>query len=191
MYRPAWSEADARSRSSRRTRPGASLATAIAMAIVGSLFPVHAYASGSLELIPHVPTLVALLIAFVILIFPLNSMIFKPLFGVLDERASRIEGARRRAEKLEEEAAEVTSRYREAVRSAREEAEIARQAQLAEARSEQGSITADAKAEAEAEVKRARSEIAGSIDAARVSLEGSAEGLARSAAERILGRSLS
>jgi len=160
------------------------------MAIVGALFPVHAHASGSLELIPHVPTLIALLIAFVILIFPLNALVFRPLFGVLDERASRIEGARRRATTLEAEAAEVMNRYREEVRSAREESEVARQSQLAEARSEQSSITADAKAEAESEVVRAREEIAGSIDEARVSLEGTADGLARAAAERILGRPL-
>lgn len=161
------------------------------MALLGALIPAGAHAAGSLNLIPSLPTLIALLVGFVILIFPLNALIFQPLFSVLDERASRIEGARKRAGQLEGEASDVMHRYRDSIRSVRKESEASRQEQLVEARLEQSSITDDARGEAEAEVARARQEIESSLDEARASLEASAQGLAGAAAERILGRSLS
>ena len=149
-----------------------------------------ANASGQLELIPNLPTLIPLIIGFVILIAPLNAMIFRPLFRVLDERDAKITGATEEANALAANAETLTAEYRSAIRDARETAEGARKEQLESARTEHASITGDARAESEVEIGRAREEIESALVEARATLEAASRDLAQVAAERILGRSL-
>ncbi len=149
-----------------------------------------ASASGGLKLAPEWPIYFSLLIGFVFLIAPLNALIFRPLFRVLDERDQRITGARVRAEQLAEQAEALTDRYRGEIRQTREESEVARREQLDAARSEQASITGSARTEAETEVARARDEITASLVEARETLRTASQDLATVAAERILGRTI-
>jgi F-type H+-transporting ATPase subunit b len=150
-----------------------------------------ALASGKLELVPDPIILSTVIVAFTLLIFPLNKLIFKPIFQSLDERAARIEGARRRSSQLENEADAVLDRYETAIRDARGDAEQTRQGQLVLAREEQATLTAQARGEAEGELERARAELSQSLEEARTSLRSSAEDLATAAAEQVLGRALS
>ncbi len=136
-------------------------------------------------------TLWIMLIGFVLLIFPLNSLLFQPIFSALDARAARIAGARARSVQLEKEADEVLDRYESAVRGARIEAEAARLAQIAQAREEQATLTAQARNDAEANLEAARADLARSLDDARATLRSAADDLATQAAERVLGRTLS
>ena len=150
-----------------------------------------AAASGSLVLVPDwFGTLPIMLIGFVALIFPLNALLFKPIFRALDARAERIAGARERSEQLQREADAVLDRYESAIREARGESEASRQSKLETAREEQVQLTDAARGEAEREIEGARSELNQSIDEARASLRASAEGLAQAAAEQVLGRAL-
>lgn len=153
-------------------------------------FSSPAHAAGKLVLVPDLPTLGILIVGFVLLIAPLNAMIFRPLFRVIEEREAKIEGATRQARDLVAQATELTEQYRSSIREAREAAEGARKEQLEAARSEHGSITGDAKAESEIEIGRARQEIKNSLVEARSSLESASADLAKVAAERILGRAL-
>ena len=150
--------------------------------------PVQA-AGDSLEIFPdeRVFYLIAL---FILLVFPVNKLLFHPIFRVLDERDARIEGARKRAAQIGAEAEATLGRYRSAVRSAREEAESDRKQVLEEARREQAQLTGSVRSEAEAEINRAREEVAGALDDARSQLREQAQELAREAATRVLGRSL-
>jgi F-type H+-transporting ATPase subunit b len=179
---------DLRQRSARRGAVVRKVTRGVvaALAIAGP-----ARASGGLELIPSLPLVLMLLAGFAILVFPMNALVFRPLFRVLDERRERIEGATRRADKLESEADQVLARYRESVAQAREEAEVERRRELDAARSEHAALATDARARAEREAERARAEISKAFEDARDGLRGSAEALAREAAERVLGRSLS
>jgi len=154
------------------------------------MFTSPAYASWKLVLLPDAMTLVILIVGFVILIAPLNALIFRPLFRVIDEREAKIEGATRQAQSLVSQAGELTDRYRASIREAREAADGERKQQLEAARSEQGAITDDAKAESDVEIGRAREEIESSLVEARSSLERASQELAKVAAERILGRAL-
>ena len=162
----------------------------IAVLLVAAL-PGVAQATEELNLVPNTTIMVGLLIAFLLLVYPLNALLFKPIFRVLEEREERIAGARRRADQLEGEANDVIDRYRGAVNEVRDEAEQARRAQLESARSKQVDITTAAREAAEVEIDRARSEIRGAVDDARSSLRNEVESLARQAAERIAGRELS
>jgi F-type H+-transporting ATPase subunit b len=132
-----------------------------------------------------------MLIGFVLLIFPLNALIFKPIFRSLDERADRINGARRRSVDLQRQADGILERYETAIREARGESEQARQAGLLRVREEQVALTAEARGEAERELANARAELGQSLEEARATIRSSAESLANAAAEQVLGRSLS
>jgi F-type H+-transporting ATPase subunit b len=171
----------------------ANTATIIVAGLVASasLIASPALAAGKLNLVPDLPILATLLVIFVVLILPLNKLIFEPLFGVLDERREKIDGARDRAKRLEADAEESITRYRSSLREARGDAETARQSELGGARAEQTSITTEAKTEADTEIMRARGEIDASLEEARTTLRESSADLARVAAERILGRPLS
>ena len=50
-----------------------------------------AHAAGQLVLMPHIPTLVILLVGFVVLIFPLNSMIFCFAYSTIATPRSRVQ----------------------------------------------------------------------------------------------------
>ena len=146
---------------------------------------------GDLVLFPD-PLMLGILIAlFLLLVYPVNRLIFRPIFRVLDERDAKIAGTREKAERLFTEADEVLARYEGSVREVRAEAEQARKQVLADARGDGGSSTAQARSEAEREVARAREEIAGALDLARSELRAQTEGLAREAATQALGRALS
>jgi F-type H+-transporting ATPase subunit b len=150
-----------------------------------------AAAAGDLELMPTGWITAILLVAFVAIVFPLNGLIFRPLLRVMDEREDKIAGARRRAAHVEGEATDALARYEDALRGAREELMLERRAQLEAARSDLLTTTRRAKAEAMQELENAREELDASLRDARETLREGSEELARLAAERILGRSLS
>lgn len=150
-----------------------------------------AQAADGLVLVPEGPVLVVLVLAFAALVFPVNALIFKPLFRVLDEREARIEGARARAAEVQVEADALLERYREAIREVREEAERDRRGELEAARREHGSRSDQARADAQGVLEQGRSELDVWLGEARGELRQSAEPLAQLAAERVLGRGLS
>jgi len=186
----------------RSTLSGLALGAGLALA------PRLAQASESLELIPDyalfglirlgliddesgIGALWIMLIAFAVLVIPLNALIFQPIFRALDARAERIQGARQRSEHLQREADSILERYEAAVREARGEAEAARQVEIGRAREEQNALTSQAKHESERQIENARAELASSLESARATLRAGAEDLARAAAEQVLGRALS
>ena len=174
-------------------RPGARSARGrlLGACVFGVVTALPAQASDQLELIPDVAVTLGLLVVFVLLVLPLNRLIFQPLLKVMDEREERIDGARRRAEQLQQQAQQALERHAESIRSAHDEATAERRRQLGVARSELHAVTGRAKEEAERDLSRAREELAGSLGEARETLRAGAADLASLAAERILGRSLS
>jgi F-type H+-transporting ATPase subunit b len=167
-----------------------SFATGIPALLLGLLAALPVQAAGeSLEIFPD-ERIFYLIVLFVLLVFPVNKLLFHPIFRVLDERDARIEGARKRADQIGAEAEATLDRYRSAVRSAREDAEGERKEVLEQARREQAQLTGSVRSEAEATINRAREEVTGALDEARSQLRQQAEELAREAATRVLGRSL-
>jgi F-type H+-transporting ATPase subunit b len=158
--------------------------------LVLALAATPAYASGELEIMPDWPKLGLLLGVFVVLVPLANALLFRPLLAVLDEREQRISGVRARAQIVAREAEEILGRYRDAVRETQATAEVSRKESVARARAQQQQQIAAERQAAEAEVEQARSDVSVALGAARAQLRSSAEGLAREAAERILGRAL-
>ena len=154
------------------------------------LLTAPAGAAGDLVIEPRLPMVVALLTFFTLLIFPVNALIFKPIFRALDERHRRIEGARERARQVDSETRAVLARCEASLREAWEEAEAARKERLGQARAEQVQMTTAMRAQTEETVHTARTELAESLAQARADLSGISRDLAASAARQILGREL-
>jgi F-type H+-transporting ATPase subunit b len=152
------------------------------------LMAAPAQASKGLVLFPDPLWLLVLIVSFAALVVPMNALLFKPIFRVLDERKERIDGARRRASQLQSEADEFLRRYRDSVREVREEADRDRRQQLEAARTDSGVETGQARGEAERIVERGKVEMESWLAGARADLRSSVEPLARVAAERVLGR---
>jgi F-type H+-transporting ATPase subunit b len=175
------------------TKPGhriALLASVSALLLFGFAATAPA-AGGELVLLPDPLTMLALIAFFVLLVFPMNRLLFRPIFATLDAREERIAGTRVRAAKLAADAETTLATYETSVRAAREEAETARKAALGEARDGAQAQTQAARAAAETDIERAVGEISAALVEARVSLRSDAEALARDAASTVLGRPLS
>lgn len=164
------------------------LTVAAALALLAA--PASA-SEGNLVLTPDLPMLLALIALFVALIFPVNALLFRPIFAVLDAREDKIDGTRSRAEKLETQAEEVLQRYKGSVRETREAAEQERRSLLVGAKGAAAEQLTGARGDAERQIEQARQEIQSALGSARASLRGDAESLAREASTRILGRNLS
>jgi F-type H+-transporting ATPase subunit b len=148
-------------------------------------------AGDSLVLLPDfLGKLPLMIVLFVLLMFPANAMLFKPIFKILDEREERTAGTRRRAVQVTADAEETLAKYEAAVREVREQSESDRKAQIAQARQENAALTAEARSAAESELERAGSELAAALDESRATLRAQAETIAEEAATQVLGRPL-
>jgi len=150
-----------------------------------------AHASGDeLVLLPDIKVLL-LMALFAALVLPMNALLFKPIFRVLDAREEKTAGTRKRADHLAAEAQTMIERYEQSIREVRQDAEDARKQTLAAARADGSATTASARGAAESEVSHAREEIATALDQARETLKTQSAALANEVAERALGRPLS
>lgn len=171
--------------------------TALWLAIVLA-GPAHA-AEGGLQIFPDLflgaspleSRFLQLLVLFVLLIYPVNQLVLKPLLAVLEQRTSRIEGARKRAGEVGAQADVVLARYEEAVEQARKQADELRKAALEGARGDQARILGEARRGAEQQVVAARGNVASAVTAARNALREETESIARDVAARVLGRGVS
>ena len=145
---------------------------------------------GDLVLLPDPRTLLILVVLFGLMVFPVNALIFKPIFRVLDQREEKIAGTRRHADRLAAQADEVLARYEQSVRDVRQDAERDRKSTLEGARADGASTTVAARSDAEREVARARAEVASALEDARAVLRTQSQELAREVAARALGRPL-
>ena len=152
--------------------------------------PGLAWAAGKLEIYPDPWMLGLLTLIFFALVIPVNALVFKPIFQVLDDRDHRIDGARVRAAEIAEQTQQALAQYDESLRLARAESDQARKEMIESARHEQAAIADSARGSAEALMDQARSELSAALEDATASLRGSSEELGKLAAERILGRSL-
>jgi F-type H+-transporting ATPase subunit b len=153
--------------------------------------PASAAGDGGLEIFPHLQPLVVLIVFFILLIWPANRLLWRPLLRVLDERRERIAGARALAEKVGAEAQDALASYESAVEHARRGADAERARVLAKARTEQAQVTATARSAAETEMATARAAVAAALERARGDLRSAAQELGREVAARVLGRPLS
>lgn len=164
---------------------------AVAALVVVALAARDATASeGGLVLLPDPPLLGVLILFFAALVPLVNGLLLRPMLRVLDARAERTEGARKRAARLEEQVRDVIARYEKSIQDVRQSSETSRREILEEARRRAGEETLAARSDAETELGRVRRDLASSVSRARQGLRTQAQDLAREAAGRVLGRAV-
>lgn len=127
---------------------------------------------------------------FLILLFVLQRYLFKPVMGMLDERAQKIRESVEAAERAREESARADQERGEALRHARREAEET----VTRAMQEADRIRAEARKQAQEEgqriIGRAEQEASAERQQAMQELRAQVADLAVLAAGRVIGRSL-
>lgn len=138
----------------------------------------------------NLPSLVAYLVNFAILLGVLFFFAYKPLLRVMDQRAERIRESLAAADQARQEAATSQAEVREQLNEARREGQrLLDQARDAAERYREGEM-ARARQEAEAFIARARADIQRERDAAIQEVRSHFGDLAITAAERVIRRSL-
>jgi F-type H+-transporting ATPase subunit b len=127
-------------------------------------------------------------VPFLITIFGLYAIIFKPMLAHLEGREDAIEGAQGRAKDLEAKLAARAAEYEQKLLAARKEMAEIRASKRAEAMAESDAMVKKAVGEAEAEVDAALQAIRTESDAARQGLQSASAVLAHQIASQVLGR---
>jgi F-type H+-transporting ATPase subunit b len=138
----------------------------------------------------NLPSLIAQLINFTLLLIVFRVLLYKPLLNVLDQRRQRIEEGLQASDEAKRKLAETESEVAKELHKARQEG----QAQILQAQQAANRLreeeTQRARAEAEQLIERARGEIALERDAAIADLRREFAGLAVAAAERVIKKEL-
>ena len=143
-----------------------------------------------MEIMPN-PVMTALsAIPFLVTIFGLYFIIFKPMLQYLDDRLKAMEGGAAEARELESRIAEQSAEYDQKLKAARTQITELRTRMRDEAVAEVEARLTAARSEAEAEVDAARVSIQAEADAARASLEDTARALAGNIAGQVLGKTV-
>ncbi len=138
----------------------------------------------------NLPSLVAYLINFVILLAILSVFAYKPLLRLLDQRSERIKESLEAADRAREEAASSRDAIEEQLNEARREGQRLMETAREAADRYRGEEMDRARQEAEAFVARARADIQRERDTAIQEVRANFGDLAITAAERVIRRSL-
>lgn len=147
---------------------------------------------GGIDTVTIVPnTTVVIQIAIIlVLMFLLNTLLFKPMMRVLNERRARTVGRRERAAQADSQADTIMKDYQTKVSEARIEADKVRVELVRQGEAERAKITEAASAEAEKAVTEVKAKVAAESVSARQALKAEIDAIARTMAEKIVGRAV-
>ena len=135
-------------------------------------------------------TLLMHIVNMIVLMFVLNANLYKPVLGILEKRAQKVDSlngevtqyeqnARQRQAELDQKMREASNKAKKALDGARAQAQAAGGEKLAGIRKESDSVK-----------EKQLADLRSQVEVARKELEGNAAGFAQAMAGKILGRSL-
>jgi F-type H+-transporting ATPase subunit b len=127
---------------------------------------------------------------FLLLMFILNKILYKPILKVLDEREARIVGGQEKAKKLVDESQGILKSYNEKLYSAKIDAMTVKNSSRKQAVDEANVIIEDARRNAETIVIDVQKEMAEEIARVKSELEPEIGIMAGTIAQQILGRKI-
>lgn len=136
-------------------------------------------------------TLGAQLITFLVLVFLLNGVLFRPIRKALKERQAKLDAQAADINLLETQGLGLDSEIKDKLAAARKDGAGARESLKGEGASAEASLLEEAKREADLEWSRVEQKIKDDVARARVTLKTQAESFAQLLASKILGRELS
>jgi F-type H+-transporting ATPase subunit b len=136
-------------------------------------------------------TLLVQVVFIIVLWAVLKPMLFDPLLKLFEEREKRIEGAIKKARRIDEQSAEAKAQYDDAMTKARAEGSAEREKVRGEGLRKESEILAGVRAEVQKDLDTARQQTQKEVDATRSDLAPHTTTLARQVAARVLGREVS
>jgi len=127
---------------------------------------------------------------FIILLFVMNTLLFKPLRAALAARKATIDGDLGRARSLDEEIKAQVAEYEAKLQEARLRGSQERLALRQAALAEETRLISAANEKATQRLQSLKEQVAGEAEAARQGLRAETEALARQVAGKVLGREL-
>lgn len=129
-----------------------------------------------------------LVVIFFVVLVILTTLVFNPLFAVLDERRRSVEGAMDESKKLRKEANVKKQEYESRVAEIKREAGDERETMRSKARRAENEILEKGKAESTKTIEDARGALESQVQQARSGLESESQKLGEMLADRILSQ---
>ncbi|HKA17306.1 MAG TPA: ATP synthase F0 subunit B [Blastocatellia bacterium] len=149
-----------------------------------------AFAEGGGNIINPDGSLIVVLVLFVIFVFSLNRLLFRPVGRVLDERETLIEGAGNEARAARRMYDAKLAEYEATIRQARAEGYHLAEQQRAAALDARQRVIDEAKAQAHDQIDGAKQEIEQQVVRVRATLESESRQIAERISRTVLGRTL-
>ena len=140
-----------------------------------------------ITVIPDI-SLVYQIINFLLLLFVLNTVLYKPIRNVLLERKAKIEGMQSGAEKAVADLAGGEDAYKSGLKQARGEGLKQKESFIEEASKEEKEIIDSINKKAQANLAEIKQQVAKETEQARKALDKEVETFAKAIGEKILGR---
>ena len=148
-----------------------------------------ALSEGGADIYPN-GSLIVIFILFILFVFLMNRLLFKPISRVLDEREALTDGAKIEARAATHQYSSRLSDYEAAIRAARAEGYRKLEQQRAARLDERRLRLEEAKGVASTEIEQARTEIAHQTDQARNALATESRQIAEQISRTVLGRTV-
>jgi F-type H+-transporting ATPase subunit b len=149
-----------------------------------------AFAEGGGNIISPDGSLIVVLVLFIILVFLLNRLLFRPIGRVLDERQTITEGATNEARAARRMYDARLADYEASIRQARAEGYQRAEQERAAALDARRRVIDEAKAQAHEQIERAKQEIEQQVVRARTALEAESRQIAERISRTVLGRTV-
>ena len=118
---------------------------------------------------------IVLLVNFLVLVFVLNAILFKPLLRIFQEREESVKGSLDTAKEMDRKKEEGLERMNKELSEARQKAKDVFEKLRDDGLNKQKALLSDAEGQASAMLQRAREELKAEAEKARVSLKADAE----------------
>ena len=149
-----------------------------------------AFTEGGGNIINPDGSLVFVLVLFLIFVFVLNRILFRPIGRMLDERQTLTEGSANEARAARQRYAVRLAEYEATIRQARAESYRRSEQQRAAALEARLRLIEEAKLQEHEEIGRAKTEIERQVAGARAALESEARQIAERISRTVLGRTV-
>ena len=134
------------------------------------------------------PILAIQIVNFLVLIFLLNLLLYKPIRGILRQRKEKLQGLETSVATANRQADEKNQAFSEGLKNARLKGQSQKEALVKAATDEEQAIVAEINNKAKEDLDAVRAKIAQDIDAVRASLEKDVDAFADAITTKILGR---
>lgn len=134
-------------------------------------------------------TIIATGIVFLLTMLAMNSILFKPLLRVMDERENLTAGTRQEAENVRRSLSELVDSYSGQIKAARQKGFEQIDSVRKEASARRIEKIADAREQASQEMQKVRARVSEEVESARKDLQSEVESIADSITAKILSKS--